>query len=222
MILKDDKKLKEAKLTFSGSSIRYTTAGKRHLGASIGSTDFRREYATEKINQWCDEVKKLAEIAITEPQAAFAAYTHGEMHKFNYFLRTIPGMEQYLDPLDSIIDNQFLPALLGMTITESDRQLFKLPVKDGGLGIPVLVEKADIDFQSSKIITAPLVAVIVAQDYKIPSKDTMTQIRNERVRQLNDVQKQQRDLVDSRLDKKSKRAMEQNREKGASSWLTFA
>ena len=85
IILKDDL-LEEAKSVFAGSSIRFTTAGKRHLCASIGTTDFRREYATKKISQWCDEVEKLAEIAISEPQAAYAAYTHGEMLKFNYFM----------------------------------------------------------------------------------------------------------------------------------------
>ena len=142
------------------------------------------------------------------------------MLKFNYFMRTIPGMEEYLDPLDSIINDQFLPALLGTTITEQERQLFKLPVKDGGLGMPVLVEKANIDFQSSKFITAPLVAVIVSQDYNIPSKDAIKQFRSERVQQLNDCHKQQLDLVDSQLDEGSKRAIEQNREKGASSWLS--
>ena len=135
-------------------------------------------------------------------------------------MRTIPGMEEYLDPLDSIINEQFLPALLGTTITEQERQLFKLPVKDGGLGIPVLVEKANIDFQSSKFITAPLVAVIVSQDYNILSKDVTKQVRSERVRQLNDCHKQQLDLVDSQLNEGAKRAIKQNREKGASSWLS--
>ena len=40
-------------------------------------------------------------------------------------------MEEYLDPLDSIINDQFLPALLGTTtITEQERQLFKLKMAD--------------------------------------------------------------------------------------------
>ena len=222
IIVKSLDKLDEAKSVFASSSICYTTAGKRHLGASIGSENFRSDYATEKVNHWCDEMKKLAEIAITEPQAAFAAYIHGEMHKFNYFLRTIPGMEQYLEPLDSIINDQFIPALLGTTISESDRQLFKLPIKDGGLGIPILLEKASIDFESSKIITAPLAAVIVAQGQDIPCKDITKQARNERHQKLDEIQKQKqnRDLVDSQLVQETKRAVEQNREKGASSWLT--
>ena len=32
------------------STFKYTTSGKRHLRASKGSTDFRLEYITEKIN----------------------------------------------------------------------------------------------------------------------------------------------------------------------------
>ena len=52
MILEDDLKLEEAKSVFAGSSIRFTTADKRHVGASIGTTDFRREYATKHISQW--------------------------------------------------------------------------------------------------------------------------------------------------------------------------
>ena len=86
--------------------------------------------------------------------------------------------------------------------------------------MPILVEKANIDFQSSKFITAPLVAVILSQDYNIPSKDAIKQVRSERIQQLNDCHKQQLDLVDSQLDEGSKRAFEQNREKGASSWLS--
>ena len=39
----------------------------------IGSTDFRREYAIEKIDQLCDEMKLLTEFPITEPQTAFRA-----------------------------------------------------------------------------------------------------------------------------------------------------
>ena len=69
-ILKNNHKLEEEKKVFSDSAIKYNTSGKRHLGAAIGVTDFRREYATEKISQWCNEMKLLTEIAITEPQAA--------------------------------------------------------------------------------------------------------------------------------------------------------
>ena len=220
IIIKNHVDLEEVKSLFADSSIHYTKEGKRHLRASIGSLDFRNEYATEKVKIWCDEMKKLAEIAITEPHAAFAAYIHGEMHKFNYFLRTIPGMEQYLEPLDIIINDQFIPALLGTTISETDRRLFKLPIKDGGLGMPVLLEKASVDFESSKIISAPLVAIIVSQGLDIPDKQITRQVRNDRSQEVSNLQKQNLETLDSQLDPHIKRAVHQNREKGASSWLT--
>ena len=71
-----------------------TTSGKRHLGAALGSVDFWHDYAEEKVSGGCEEVKKLSEFAITQPHASLAAFIHGEQHKFRYFMRTIPGMEE--------------------------------------------------------------------------------------------------------------------------------
>ena len=133
IILKNDILEKEAKTVFVNSSVKCTTSGKRHLGASIGSKEFRKDYATEKINDCCDEMKKLTEIVLVEPQAAFEAFTHGELHKFRYFLRTFSGMEEYLQPLDSVITDLFIPSLLGAAITENERHIFQQSIKDGDL-----------------------------------------------------------------------------------------
>ena len=65
-----------------------------------------------KISKWCNEIEQLALFAKTQPQAAYAAFIHGEMHIFTYFLRTIPNMSEFLKPLDDIIDNKLLPAIL--------------------------------------------------------------------------------------------------------------
>ena len=74
-------------------------------------------------------MEKLSVIAKSQPQAAFAAYIHGEQHKFSYFLRTIPGMENLLEPLDNIIDKQFISTLLGSdAISEAERNLYLLPI----------------------------------------------------------------------------------------------
>ena len=67
----------------------------------------------KKKSKWCSEVERLAEFAKTQPQAAYALFIHGEMHRFTYFLRTIPNMSGYLQPLDDVIENKFLPAILG-------------------------------------------------------------------------------------------------------------
>ena len=97
------------------------------------------------VSLWCREIDRLAEIEITQPRSAYAAYTLGEMHRFAYFLRTTRGMQEYIKPLDDIITNKLIPAILGTTITDQDRKLFSMPMQEGGLGIPILTEKSEPD-----------------------------------------------------------------------------
>ena len=59
------------------------------LGAAIGSPQFKEDYINEKVNKWASNIETLAEIAKSEPHAAYAAYLHGEQHKYNYFKRTL-------------------------------------------------------------------------------------------------------------------------------------
>ena len=75
LIVKDDTKLAQAKQIFEGTDIQSMTSGKRQLGDSIGSDDFRTQYTKAKVKKWQYEVEKLSEFAKTEPQAAYAAYT---------------------------------------------------------------------------------------------------------------------------------------------------
>ena len=88
LILKDPSKLDQVKETFSNTQIKITVEGKRHLRAVVGNDDFRKHYIDEKVDGWCYEIEKLAKFAETQPHAAFAAYIHGEQHKFTYLLRT--------------------------------------------------------------------------------------------------------------------------------------
>ena len=50
-------------------------------------------------------MKSLADIAKTQPHAAYSAFIHGEQHKYTYFLRTIAGISENLKPLDEVIEN---------------------------------------------------------------------------------------------------------------------
>ena len=61
LIVKNKNLFDEAQQIFSNSDIKFTIEGKRHLGAAIGSSDFRKVYATEKVNNWCEEIIKLSE-----------------------------------------------------------------------------------------------------------------------------------------------------------------
>ena len=61
--------------------------------------------------------------------------------------------------------------MFGPGITDLDRQLSKLGTKDREIEIPILAEKGTIDFGSSKIITPPLVAIIITQRDSIQQKN---------------------------------------------------
>lgn len=90
-----------------------TTRGKRHLGACIGSEDYQQEYCGDLVERWTKDLEPLCEIADTQPQAAYAAFTKGYKSKFSYFIRTIEGFEQFTEPIDSLLSDKFLPALFG-------------------------------------------------------------------------------------------------------------
>ncbi len=52
-----------------------TPKGQKHLGAVVGTIDYRNSYVDAKVTAWIEDVKQLAEIAKEEPKIALAAYT---------------------------------------------------------------------------------------------------------------------------------------------------
>ena len=61
--------MKEA---FKGTAINVTVQGQRHLGAAVGSREYVEEYVNDKVTSWISEITKLAEFAVTQPQASYA------------------------------------------------------------------------------------------------------------------------------------------------------
>ena len=66
--------MKEA---FKGTAINVTVQGQRHLGAAVGSREYVEEYENDNLTNWISEIANLAEFAVTQPQASYAAYTFG-------------------------------------------------------------------------------------------------------------------------------------------------
>ena len=75
----------EARELFAGTAINVTTEGQKHLGAALGSRSYLEEYVNDKVVDWVNEVKRLAEFAVSQPQACFAAFTFGLKHRWTYF-----------------------------------------------------------------------------------------------------------------------------------------
>ena len=116
-----------------------------------------------------DQVVKLAEFATTYPQASYAAFTFGLKHRWTYYLRTLPDIEDFLEPLERAISHALIPAITGHTCTPTERDLLALPVRMGGLGIANPCHIAASEYEGSTAITEPLVEQIVAQTHELPN-----------------------------------------------------
>ena len=87
------------------------------------------------MKSWIEDIEELAQIAKTEPHAAYTNFTFSAKLKWNYVLRTIQGMERFLQPLEETIRNKFIPALIGCNVSNGLRKLISLPPRLGGMGI---------------------------------------------------------------------------------------
>ena len=79
-------------------------------------------------------------------------------------MRTIPGLENYLLPLEDVICKEFLPDLLGCPIKPEILELISLPPRLGGMGIINPIKAAVEEFKNSVCLTKQLTKKIVKQD----------------------------------------------------------
>ena len=75
----------------------------------------------------------------TQPHAAYSALTHNILSQYTYFI-VIPGMHEFIKPVDNEIRLELLPTLLNSIVPEVDRQLYSLLLRHSGLRIPILSE----------------------------------------------------------------------------------
>ena len=221
LIVKKKEKLEEAKAIF-GSTVNITTEGKRHLGAVIGSPDYKDEYCEGMVAEWEAELENLAEIAKSEPQAAYVALTKAYKSKFTYFMRTIDSFEKYVTPIDTLLSEKFLPALFNednpFDAPLSD--LLTLPVKFGGLGIPNLKIDSGFQHEASKAVTKTHVESIVSQSSSMLQHGRPPNvIKNEHRAKKEEMVKKRLEEIDKTLPATTARIIEQTRDKGASTWL---
>ena len=65
-----------------------------------------------KISSRVDELENLSEVSKTEPQASYAALTHGLIVNWMYFMRTTPGISDHKAPLEEVLRHKFIPVIL--------------------------------------------------------------------------------------------------------------
>ena len=212
--------LEVARNTFADTGVQITSRGQRHLGAAIGSQDFIHEYVSKKVMEWTAIIEDLAEIAHTQPHAAYAAYTHGIASKWLFITRTIPDIEHHLTPLEDAIRRKLIPALTGHHCNDLERSLLALPTRLGGMNIANPTKGGSEDFAASLLATAPLRSLIQSQttEGKINNAE-IKDAKQEIVRTRKTRQENEAGCILSQLPQKKQRLVECSKEKGASMWL---
>ena len=221
LIVKEEHVL-SAREVFEGTQISITTEGERHMGAVIGSEEFKRQYVQDKVSKWVQDITTLAEIARDEPQAAYSSFTKAISHRWTYVQRTIPNISDLFEPLELAIREKFIPALVGCTVSDVHRNIFALPIRLGGMGIRNPVETSDSEFLASTRITKTLTEIICRQETNLHNYD------KERVAAIIRGIKKEKDQnhqvklneITNNADEKLKRVLELLQEKGAGTWLT--
>ena len=177
------KPAKEESVTkaFKDTSINVTVQGQKHLGAAIGSKAYLEEYVSEKRTNWINDIAKLAEFALSQPQACYTAYTFGLKHRWTYFLRPLPDIQDLLEPLEDAISHMLIPAITERKCNQLDRNILALPVRLGGLGLGNPSLEARREYASSVKVTKPLVKQIVSQSHQLP-EDSLTKLAQQEVR----------------------------------------
>ena len=154
-----------SKFIFKGSEVKIAKSSQRHLGAAVGSKKFKREYIKSMVNNCNDQLISLFKIAEMEPQAAWAAVIGGFKSKFTYFLRRIPDIHEYFQPIEDTLANKFKPAISGgRFVNDVERKLISLPTRYGGLAMPIIKDIAKMEYANSRRITEELALSINNQD----------------------------------------------------------
>ena len=148
-------------------------------------------------------------------------HVHGFKGKFVYFLRTIPNINDHLQPIEEVIRNNLIPAITGgHQCSDEERKLLALPVRLGGLGIDDICKISTHEYESSRKVTKNLVDRVIKQEPKIKLHDEATkEVKNEIKKIRNDLYQQQLNEIKESLDESQKRQNEIIREPGCSAWL---
>ena len=156
MIIKPERE-QVASEVFGDTAINVTTEGHKHLGEALGSRSFLEEYVGGKVAEWVNEVTKLADFAVSQPQACYATFIFGMQHRWTYFLRTLPDIAELREPLKRAINEVLIPAVTYHTVTKVERDLLAYPVRMGGLGFTEPVVSSSSEYEASIKVTNPLV-----------------------------------------------------------------
>ena len=98
--------------------------GSRFLGGFVGERSLAADFVSNKVRVWCECIQSLSDVAISEPQASFAALARSLQFEWNHIQRVIPECGALFAPLLHAINSIFYLSLFGGTVSENEIALF--------------------------------------------------------------------------------------------------
>jgi hypothetical protein len=212
----------KAKEMFEQSLGVTVVPGHRFLGGFVGDNTNAKSFVKKKVQDWSMSVQKLAKIAVSQPQAAFAALTKSLQFEWAFCQRVVPDCEALNEPLERVLREEFLPAVTAHEVSESDRILFSLPSRIGGLGIRDPISTADLAHSTSRSATH-LISEAIQQRSRYNCLDHHRQVQQSR-KEMKEIQKTADTATLTQLmetySPSKKRALERISDERTSSWLS--
>jgi len=207
------------------SGVELNCEGTRHLGAAVGTEDFKTRFVKTKVTNWVQAVEKLAVVAQSQPHAAFASFTHCLQSQWTFLARSMPRTSPLFQPLEDAIRKVLIPALLRRDVTDLERDILGLPARFGGLGLYKPTEECQLAHDNSLLISLPLVRLISRQEAELDPKAIMDETKA--IRRQIDAESEKRHKARSAelyeaAPAETKLCLKVANEKGASSWITAA
>ena len=98
--------------------------------------------------------------------------------------------------------------------------MYSLPIKSGDLGFANLTERAAREYETSRLINAPLIAIMMLQETNLPNETERKNIvRGQSSLKIAALNKKIEE-VETSLPKDTLRILEQTKQRGSSNWLS--
>ena len=119
--------------------------GRRNLGVFIGGKEYKQQNVSETVQNWIREMEHLSDITKDFPHEAYIAFVFDDQHKFTHIIQTVLDISLDLKLLEHLIRHKLMkPILNGYKCNETERKLFTLHVKLGGLSVCNPTERCQI------------------------------------------------------------------------------
>ena len=204
---------------FAGSGVNVTTDATKYLGGHVGPRETCDQLTRGKVGTLITHLEKLSELAKAEPHAAYSYFVSRSQH--TYVQRVTPPSEQIWKPLEEAIRNKFITALFGCDISDELRQILRLPVKMGGMGIHDPTGTAITNYAASRKVCDRHIQLPTTQSAtRVPGRHAPNTETRNRKKTGQEKEAHQKATIYSEASQQLKKQLDHMSTSGAFSWLS--